>query len=810
LANPNQLLGHIGIESISVDKFLVPFERNPLLTGRESFLKELRTKMLDRTPKQYNHRIALYGMGGIGKTQTAIEYVYSNRDCYKRIYWITGVDQASLLSGYLKIAEIAGLKSLINLTPIDIANGVLGWLRQEKGWLLVIDNLDDIGVAAGFLPENSPENHTLITTRDPYSAGIPAEGLEVPLLDLSHSVDLLCALSNVQVLPNSPESWQAAQIVEELGYLPLGIEQAAAYVREVAGDFGTYIKHYEGNRTVVHQWIPRGNRSYSRSVATTWLLSFNVVQKSHPLAALLFRILSFLHPDGILLDFLQFTIQAFPPNLQGLLSSPAEVSKARIELEKFSLLKWNPRSKTFVIHRLVQAVMKDQMSETERLAICLTVLNICESALPKVTYEGYSLYRLYFGQVIIPLHNIKSVLVTDERLADLMGEFGHILLLEGKYSASEKMLRAAMDISTAAECLRRSQIHLAPPSFDSYYNFQLARFKESLALNYSEKGQVTEAKAMLEELSAERLGRLGMDHPDTLICMGHLAWTYVRLGSFREAEKMQQEILRRGTRLGIDYQNRNQLDVMSDLAYTYFQLGKLWDAEMMYEDLVGRVQMNLGMEHPTTFRSMSHLAMTYVRLGKLEKAKTLQEEVAKKLEMSLGMDHPDTLIHMSQIPRTYGLLGSLREAETMQEEVVKKLQTTFGMEHERTLNGKNGLALLYCQVGKLREAEAIQEEVLKKQSMNMGRDHPWTLQSANNLAVTYAQLGKLKEAEKIQQETLQMQQVILGIDCPDTIYTMESLIETYLKLGKLTEAEKLKDGILAITAKSENSSSQTI
>jgi len=810
MANRNQLLGHTGLESISVDKFLVPFERNPLLTGRESFLKELRTKMLDRTPKQHNHRIALYGMGGIGKTQTAIEYVYSNRDCYKRIYWITGVDQASLLSGYLKIAEIAGLKSLLNLTSIDIAKGVLAWLRQEKGWLLIIDNLDDIGVAAGFLPENSSQNHTLITTRDPYSAGIPAEGLEVPLLDLFHAVDLLCTLSNVQILPNSPESFQAAQIVEELGYLPLGIEQAAAYVREVAGDFATYIQHYEGNRTVVHQWIPRGNRPYSHSVATTWLLSFNIVQKSHPLAALLFRILSFMHPDGILLDFLQSVIQAFPPNLQELLSSPMEVSKARIELEKFSLLKWNPRSKTFVIHRLVQAVMKDQMSETERLTICWTVLNMCESALPKEGYPYYTLHRPYFGQLIIPLLNIKSVLVRDERLADLIGRFGDVLRAEGKNSESEKMLKAAMDISTAAECLSRSQIHSVPPSFDSYYNLQLSRFKESLALNYSEKGQVTEAKAMLEELSAERQGRLGMDHPATLNCMANLAWTYVRLGNFREAEKMQQELLRRGTRLGIDYQNRNQLDVMSDLAYTYFRLGKLWDAEMMYEDLVGRVQMNLGMEHPTTLRSMGYLATTYARLGKLEKAKTLLEEVAKKLEMSLGMDHPDTLFHMSQIPWTYGLLGRLREAETMQEEVLKKLQTTFGMEHEWTLNGMNDLALLYCQVGKLREAEAMQEEVLRKQSMSMGRNHPLTLQSANDLAVTYAQLGKLKEAEKIQEETLQKLQVIVGVDHPDTRYTMNSLIETYRKLGKLTEAEKLKDGILAITAKSENSSSQTI
>src|SRR5271163_1540857 len=98
-------------DQLSTSNFVVPFEQNRLFTGRKEFLEILKQKLFDQTPQKVNHRVALYGMGGIGKTQTAIEYVYSNRDTYKRIYWITGVDQASLLSGYQKIAEIAGLKS---------------------------------------------------------------------------------------------------------------------------------------------------------------------------------------------------------------------------------------------------------------------------------------------------------------------------------------------------------------------------------------------------------------------------------------------------------------------------------------------------------------------------------------------------------------------------------------------------------------------------------------------------------------------------------------------------------------------------
>ena len=303
---------------------------------------------------------------------------------------------------------------------------MLSWLRQEQSWLLVIDNLDDINVATGFLPQNGPQKHTLITTRNPNSAGIPAEGLEVPLLDATDSIDLLCTLSNIAIIANSPESEQADQIVKELGYLPLGIEQAAAYVREVAGDFATFLDDYDKNRKDVHQWIPQGNRSYPHSVATTWSMSFNVVRKNHPQAAELFQLLSFLNPDGILIDFLQSGVEALQNDLRQVVSSRIYMSKALIELEKFSLLKWNRLTKTLLIHRLVQTVIRDEMSEEERTIICNTVVDICDKSFPKVwNNDTRLLCRISFGQVLMPLLNIKSVQTMKsadimERVADFL------------------------------------------------------------------------------------------------------------------------------------------------------------------------------------------------------------------------------------------------------------------------------------------------------------------------------------------------------------------------------------------------------
>src|SRR5438477_3135742 len=337
---------------ISIDNFVVPFERNHWFTGRRKLLETLKEKLYDQASKKYNHRIALYGMGGIGKTQTALEYVYTNRDDYEKIYWITAVDQTSLLSGYQKIATKAGLKSLLNLEPVEIAEGVVSWLRREQSWLLIIDNLDDITVAAQYLPENGPRKHTLITTRNPNSAGIPAQGFEIPLLDSNDSIDLLSTLADITITENSRESEQAHQIVQEVGYLPLAIGQAAAYVREVAGDFTAFLDDYKKNHKDIHHWVAQGNRSYPHSVATTWSMSFNIVRINHPQAAELFQLLSYLNPDGILIDFLQDGAEALGDNLHQLLSNRSDMSKALIELEKFSLLKWNRLAKTLLIHRL--------------------------------------------------------------------------------------------------------------------------------------------------------------------------------------------------------------------------------------------------------------------------------------------------------------------------------------------------------------------------------------------------------------------------------------------------------------------------
>ena len=488
------------------DKFIVPYQRNPRIKGRTDFLEILKDKLNEELPGKFNHRVALYGLGGVGKTQCALEYVYANKASYQRIYWISAVDQASMLSGYQKIAKLVRLPGLQGASTVDIAEAVLSWLKRQQSWLIVIDNLDDIKVANGLLPANGREMHTLITTRNPRTIGIPAEPLEVPLLSPKDSVDLLSTLSNIAVRPGSDEEKQAYEIVEELGYLALAIDLAAAYVRDITGDFSAYLKQYQRNHAKLNLWVPDDNRQYSESIATAWSLSFDVIQNDKHAASLL-RLFSFLNPDEILIEFLISGMEALEDDLRDVVADEHELATAILELEKFSLIKWDRRSKSISIHRLVQMVISDKMSKDELRSTLETVIDLCIEAFPNtITKETRPICRKYQSQVVEPLLRIKAI--QTQQSADIKARIGYFLHNDGKYTDSARLLLQALEIRIVIS----GDDH--PDTLTTMNN---------LASTYWAQGKTAEAAVLQEEVLEKRKRILGDDHPDTLTTMNNLA-----------------------------------------------------------------------------------------------------------------------------------------------------------------------------------------------------------------------------------------------------------------------------------------------
>lgn len=759
-------------------KFIVPYPQNSRFIGRTKFLQTLKEKLIAQSPNRDNHRVALYGTSGIGKTQIALEYVYANRGYYDKIYWIIAVDQASLLSGFQRIAEKERLVTP-ETNPSQIAEIVLAWLRQEKSWLIVIDNLDDIEVVKGFLPENSPGKHTLITTRNLNSAGIPAEGLEVPLLELKEAVDLLLTLSNIAVAPQSAEKRQAEEIVEELGHTPLAIAQAATYIREVTGNFETYCKEYKESWKTIHEWVPKGTRSYSYSVATTWFMLFKVVQEAHAEAAQLFQLLSFLNPEGILVDFLLAGAEALEENVRKLLSNQSLLAIALLELEKFSLLKWNRITKTISIDRLTQSVVRDGMSEEELSSYFDTIIELCCLSFPlELTNATRPLCQIYQGQVVQPLLQAKTR--RTKRCAEIMGRVSFFLREDGKFRDSEKLQLQVVEIRTELE--------------GSDHEFTLMSMNH-LALIYRWQGRTTEAAKLNEEVLTKMKMVLGEDHPETLTTMTNLAETYRWQGRIREAAELNEEVLAKMKIFGDD--QSEMLTAMNNLALTYKEQGRMTEAAQLNEKVWAKMKTMLGEDNTMTLTSMNNLAETYWHQGRMTEAAKLQEEVYAKMKKILKEDHPNTLLAANNLAEMYKQQGRTAEASKLQEEGFAKLKATLGENHSQTLLTMNSLAETYWLQGRASEALKLQNEVLTKTRTILKEDHPMTLHSIHNLAEMYRQLDRTTEAGKLNEEVLTKRKMILGGDHPETLKTMNNLALVYWRQGRMGEAIELQEEMSA-------------
>src|SRR5438046_1523847 len=198
--------------------FMVPqwCRKNPHFIGRVELLEKLRNKLRDEKPR-FKHRVALFGMGGIGKTQVAIEYVVTYKRKYNSVFWITAVDQPSLILGFQEIAVMTKCANVEGRDGVSVAREVLRWFEKQSSWLLVMDNVDDISIVNNYLPDVAPgEGHILLTTRDPSTTGIPAQGLEVEVFEHQTAAKLLLLRADLDDNSGVKINSEALKIVTEL------------------------------------------------------------------------------------------------------------------------------------------------------------------------------------------------------------------------------------------------------------------------------------------------------------------------------------------------------------------------------------------------------------------------------------------------------------------------------------------------------------------------------------------------------------------------------------------------------------------
>ena len=347
--------------------------RPPFLAGREDLLAELHARLAGgegREPRV----VVLHGLAGAGKTSVALAYAH-NHLAEGGITWqFAAEDPAVLAAGFTELAAQLGAQEGAG-DPVVAVHGALA--GAAAGWVLVFDNAPSPEAVDGFVPPVG-NGRVLITSRN---ALWPGQGLELPVLDRGVAAEFLAARTG------DADRQAAAALAEAVGGLPLALEQAAAYAQATGNSLAAYLALFHKRRTDL---LARGGPArYGGTVATTWALAFTQLEQSDPGSAGLLRLLAFCAPEAIPLRLL---LQPRPglagqlspevaPVLVPLLEDELAAGDAVAALRRYSLAR-RAGVGAVSVHRLVQAVTADQISEGLREAWRQAAAAVVEAAIP--------------------------------------------------------------------------------------------------------------------------------------------------------------------------------------------------------------------------------------------------------------------------------------------------------------------------------------------------------------------------------------------------------------------------------------------
>ena len=339
-----------------------------LFKDRDAMLDEL-TDGLGPIPKNNTAPAiarVLTGLGGVGKTRLALEYAWQHAEKYRALLFV-GADSGEALQRNLAALCARNMLDLPEQQEKEEAKqyeAVLRWLRQQAGWLLILDNVDSkpAATAVEVLLPSLAGGHALITGRlAEWSGGLALMKLDV--LPPEAAIDFLLVRTDTKRRKQDADPATVRTLAQELGYLALALEQAGAYIAQRRLSFDQYLVEWQHQRDRVLAWIDERLMQYPKSVAITWQTSFDQLTK--PAQQLLQR-LAWLAPDPIPESLIEKPV---PES-----DSQADMLGSLAELESYSLANRAVDSLSFSVHRLVQEVTRrNQCDDVRHIALRVTL-----------------------------------------------------------------------------------------------------------------------------------------------------------------------------------------------------------------------------------------------------------------------------------------------------------------------------------------------------------------------------------------------------------------------------------------------------
>ncbi|MFE9508480.1 FxSxx-COOH system tetratricopeptide repeat protein [Streptomyces anthocyanicus] len=731
--------------------------RNPDFSGRETVMGQLRTGLLSGRQAVVQ---ALHGMGGIGKTQIALEYAHRFASQYDLVWWVDAEQADQLPVRYTELADRLGVaKSDAGSEPN--ARALLQHLRTRHRWLLVLDNAEHPDQIEPWLPEGP--GHVLITSRNPDWHGIAHQSD----LDVFTRTDSLAYLKG-RISGMTTE--HADLLAQDLGDLPLALAQASGVLRS-----GMTLDRYRRLLTTDTARLLQESdvRDHPAPLAATVGIAVTrLADDGHADAVALLRLGAFLGPEPIPTAWLE-TARPRLATIPGDPDDPMWLRNALQPLGRFGLARTDYDA--FQIHRLTQAILRTQTGPDPVVAIrddVTAVLAAVDPGDPRSPAD-WPAWASLTAHLTAP--HVTTALAHQAALRATFSKAAHFLICSG-------LPRAAHDLSAALH--QAWSTDLGPDHPDT---LTCAQFLGHATVDL---GDYAKGRLIIEDTLVRRRRVLGEDHPDTLRSANDTSTNLSLLGERVEARRMHEDVLARRRRvLGEDHPDT--LTSAGNLATILNKSGEYVEARRMQEDVLARRRRVLGEDHPDTLTSAHNLAGLLNSLEEHAESRRMQEDVLARRRRVLGEDHPDTLSSASNLATSLNSLGEHAESRRMHEDVLARRGLVLGQDHPDTLSSANKLATSLNGLGEHAAARRMHEDVLARRGVVLGQDHPSTLASAGNLATTLNSLGEHVEAHRMQEDVLARCRRVLGQDHPDTLTSASNLARTLHTLRQYSEAAEL-------------------
>jgi Tetratricopeptide repeat/NB-ARC domain len=786
--------------------------RNLNFTGREELLVLLADHMKpDATTAVVPH--AMHGMGGVGKTQLAVEYTWLHSGDYDVVWWVAA-DQPELInSSMAALASHLGLQ--IKGSGIEQqAATALDALRRGvpfSRWLLVFDNAKDQESLGPFLPGGP--GHTLITSRNPDWSGSAAT-VPVDVFTRPESIQFLSR----RVRSISPDD--ADRLANALGDLPLVLEHAVALQVQTGISVPEYLQLLGEKVSVLLQEArPSG---YPVPVTAAWQVSIEQLREQFLASVELLRCLSFFGPQPVPREVLRAGGGLVSP-LGRTLGDLMQFSKAIKGLSRYSLAKVDVENRTLQVHPVVQALVRDSLSTQDQERFRGDVHDILAAATPRNPDDSSAMPRF---QELLP-HVLPTGMVKSDH-PDVHRSLLDIVryhYMTGGFAAAAELAHEALDRWAADPGIGHADVlamkrHLGTvlrAQGDSRGAFDIdrsamAEAEEQLGREDAETLRITNSHGAdlravgdfrgaltLDEDSVQRhIATFGAADNHTLRAQNNLGLDQALLSKFRAARQLHQRVHEVAKEHFGSGTHPFVLATLVNLARDIRLCGEYAEAQLIAEDTYAACRSSLGLSHPLTLRmARDFVVIERLAAGGTERAVDDAQEVCSRQERLAGKRHPGTLAATIALANVKRVAGDLADATRLTDQVAEYCPDVYGSDHPHTHSANGNLALLRRLGGDAQQAKDLHEIAVAKLHALLGADSYFTLICAMGLAGDLAALDHLEEARDRGRDTADRLSRILGHDHPITLACTINLAADLAGLGLDAEADPMRSGALA-------------